>query len=402
MRHIALLIPTIDRIGGAERQVILLAKGLVKRRWRVSVVALAGSGGDAARELRTAGVAYQSLGMRKGLLDPRGWFRIHRWINRERPDVVHAHLPHAAWLARWSRITAPVRVLVDSIHSSATGNLGRKLGYRCSDWLPDGVTAVSHSAAEAWTSARMVAEPHLTVLPNGIEVSQWSANPSLRRTIREELLLNGDFVWLTAGRLDPVKDYPTLIQAMTKLPPNVRLLVAGAGPLEGELHWLSKKLGLGQRVRFLGFQPDVARWMQASDAFVLASRWEGLPIALLEAFACELPSVATDVPGTREVISDAKTGLLAKAGNADNLAAAMNRLMCMPPQEKAAMGLHARESVIQKFSIEAILDRWEELYSELLQRNPQPRRWRVRDVMNHTESADSTRPASAHARNPDP
>jgi hypothetical protein len=66
------------------------------------------------------------------------------------------------------------------------------------------------------------------------------------------------------------------------------------------------------------------------------------------------------------------------------------------------MGLHARESVIQKFSIEAILDRWEELYSELLQRNPQPRRWRVSDVMNHTESADSTRPASAHARNPDP
>lgn len=93
MNHVALVIPGIDRIAGAERQVILLAKGLRWRGWRVSVVALSGTGGAAAAELNAAGVELQSLGMRKGLADPRGWIRFNRWMNRERPRVVHSHLP---------------------------------------------------------------------------------------------------------------------------------------------------------------------------------------------------------------------------------------------------------------------------------------------------------------------
>src|SRR6202453_3157581 len=129
MNHIALLIPGLDRIGGAERQVMLLAKGLRSRGWRVSVVALSGAGGEAAAELTAADVTFLSLYMRKGLADPRGWMRFNRWLRRERPDVVHAHLPHAAWLARWSRVAAPLRVLVDTLHSSSTGTLGRRVGY---------------------------------------------------------------------------------------------------------------------------------------------------------------------------------------------------------------------------------------------------------------------------------
>jgi len=76
--HVALLIPGLDRIGGAERQVILLAKGLRQRGWKVSVVALSGTGDRAAEELHAAGGAFLSLGMCKGLADPRGWIRIHR------------------------------------------------------------------------------------------------------------------------------------------------------------------------------------------------------------------------------------------------------------------------------------------------------------------------------------
>ncbi|HMD76301.1 MAG TPA: glycosyltransferase, partial [Terracidiphilus sp.] len=106
MNHVALVIPGLDRIGGAERQVILLAKGLRRRGWRVSVVALSGAGGDVAAELIASGAVFLSLGMRKGLADPRGWIRFNGWLRRESPDVVHAHLPHAAWLARWSRLAA--------------------------------------------------------------------------------------------------------------------------------------------------------------------------------------------------------------------------------------------------------------------------------------------------------
>ena len=375
MNHVALVIPGLDRIGGAERQVILLAKGLRQRGWRVSVVALSGTGGDAASELIAAGAAFLSLDMRKGLADPRGWIRFNRWLRRESPDVVHAHLPHAAWLARWSRLAAPVRVVVDTLHSSSTGTLGRRLGYRWSGWLADRVTAVSRAVAEAHRSAAMAGEDKLTVLPNGVDMEAWRPDATVRTAVRRELGLHEEFLWFAAGRLDPVKDYPTLLRAMVEVPESARLVIAGSGPFESELRRLSREFGLERRVRFLGFEPDVRRWMLAADGFVLSSRWEGLPMGLLEAAACALPAVATDVPGTREVIADGQTGWLTPHGNAAALGAAMTRMMRTLSEERKAMGERARQRVIERFSLEAVLDRWEALYAELLQRNPRPVHW---------------------------
>ncbi len=375
MNHIALLIPGLDRIGGAERQLILLAQGLSRRGWRVSVVALSGAGGAAATELASHGIGFQSLAMRKGLADPRGWLRFHRWLRTHQPDVLHAHLPHAAWFARWSRLAAPVRVQLDTLHSSSTGTRGRKLGYRWSNWLPDKVTAVSHAVGEAHHHAAMVTRNKLLVLPNGVDTSTWQPDPPSRASLRAELCLKDEFLWLAAGRLDPVKDYPTLLQTMVELPDSARLVIAGAGPLESELRLLAAQLNLTRRVRFLGFEPDVRRWMQAADGFVLSSRWEGLPMALLEAAVCALPAVATDVPGTREVIADGQTGMLATAGSALALQGAMVRLMRKPVEERRAMGQSARRLVLDRYSLETVLDCWESLYAELLRHNPSPVRW---------------------------
>jgi glycosyltransferase involved in cell wall biosynthesis len=141
------------------------------------------------------------------------------------------------------------------------------------------------------------------------------------------------------------------------------------------LRQLSRELGVEHRVHFLGFQPEVCRWMQAADGFVLSSRWEGLPVGLLEAAACGLPAVATDVPGTREVIGHGKTGLLAGAGNIGVLEGAMNTMMQTSSEERQAMGQRARQLVTERFSLNAVLDRWEALYREALAANPVPRRW---------------------------
>jgi glycosyltransferase involved in cell wall biosynthesis len=372
--QIALVIPGLNRIGGAERQLILLAKGLRKRGWQVSVVALSGTGVAVATELAAHGVQFMSLGMRKGLADPRGWIRFHHWLRQKRPEVVHAHLPHAAWFARWSRLAQPIRVMVDTLHSSSTGTVGRKLGYRCSAWLPDKVTAVSRAVSEAHLAAAMVGEDKLIVLPNGVNVEEWRPDPLARYAVRRELEVNAEFVWFAAGRLDPVKDYPTLLRAMAEVREPARLVIAGAGPLESELCSLSKDLGLQSRVIFLGFQPDVRRWMQGADGFVLSSRLEGLPMSVLEAAACALPTVATDVPGTREAIIDGQTGWLAKAGSSSALQGAMSQVMQTTPQERKAMGERARQSVIEHFSLDAVLDRWEAFYADLLLLHPEPSR----------------------------
>ena len=382
MSHVAIMIPGLDRLGGAEQQAISLAKGLRRRGWRVSMVALSGSGGAAAKELEDAGVQFLSLQMRKGLADPRGWLRFHSWLRREQPDVLHAHLPHAAWLARWSRLAAPVPLVVDTLHSSATGTVGRHFGYACSRWLTDHVTAVSEATAVSHLAAGMVCESKLSVVWNGVDLDRWQPGAQTRREAREELGVKDDFLWLAVGRLEALKDYPCLLRAMTRTPERTRLLVLGAGPQEGRLRELAVWLGLKQRVRFAGFDPNVVRWMRAADGFVLSSRYEGLPMVLLEAGACGVPVVATDVPGTREVVVDGETGWLAPPGDPAKLAKTMMKLMHMPPEARDAIAERARNHVARTFSIEAALDRWERLYADLLEwksaaRHHRPRAWDI-------------------------
>ena len=376
MNHVALIVPTIDRIGGAERQVLLLAGGLNERGWRVTLVALSGRGGEEVVRLEAAGVGFFSLEMRKGLADPRGWIRFHRWLRREKPDVVHAHLPHAAWLARWSRLGAPTRVVLDTLHSSSTGTAVRRLGYRWSDWLTDRVTAVSEAVEESHVAARMTTKRRVTVLPNGVDVAGFKPDPEMRARVREELGIGGQFLWFAAGRLDAVKDYPTLLHAFSKTGGDAALVIAGSGPLEDGLKQLARERGISERVRFLGFEANVLRWLQAADGFVLSSLWEGLPMALLEASACSLPSVATDVPGTREAVIDRETGFLAAPASADSLEAAMTRMMRMAQEDRILMGAQARERAVERFGMQTVLDRWEVLYGELLAANPEPARRR--------------------------
>jgi len=369
MNRVAMMIPGLDRIGGAERQAMLLAKGLQKRSWTVSVVALSGTGGTAADELRDSGVAFVSLGMRKGLADPRGWIRLNRWLWRERPDVVHAHLPHAAWMARWSRLLARVPVVIDTLHSANTGGAGRRFGYRCSRWLADQVTAVSHAAAASHLKAKMMSADGLTVVPNGIDAENWQPDAETRTAMRRGLGIEDEFLWLSVGRLDAVKDFPTLLRAMARMPERARLAVLGDGPLHDKLTQLTACLGLERRVRFAGFEPDVARWMQAADGFVLSSLTEGLPMVLLEAGACGLPSVATNVGGTPQIIVDGETGWLTPPGDAEALAATMQQPMRMSLERRCAMGENARRRVAQHFSLDPAIDRWEQLYMKLLARS---------------------------------
>lgn len=370
--HVAQVIPGLERIGGAEQQVILLARGLKRRGWRVSVVALTGSSGFSGAQLESDGVEFISLGLRRGIADPRGWLRFHRWLRREAPDVVHAHLTQPAWLARWSRLTANVPVVMDTLHSSATGGFIRRAGYRLSNFLPDQVTAVSEAAAQAHIAARTASQRKLEVVPNGIEPERWQTDEGVRAEARRELGLKDEFLWLAAGRLEPVKDYPTLLCAMSMLPESARLIVAGCGVLQAQLTGISSMLGLAGRVRFLGFVQDLERWMQAADAFVLSSRWEGLPTALIEASAAGLPAVATDVPGVREVLGpSADAARLAPRGDSGALARAMLGLMQTAAEERKAIGTLARKYALEHFSLQTVLSRWEGLYQRLLDGRPE-------------------------------
>jgi len=212
----------------------------------------------------------------------------------------------------------------------------------------------------------MVRLDKLTVLPNGVDTDEWRPDASVREAVRRKLGLKNEFLWLAVGRLEPVKDYATLLAAMAGVPKSVQLVIAGAGPLQDELQRQAERLDLKCRVRFLGFEPDVRPWLQATDGFVLSSRWEGLPMGLLEAAACGVPAVATDVPGTREVIVNGQTGWLTPAGDAAALGDRMATMMRISQQERSARGERARRQVLERFSLGAVLDKWETLYTDLL------------------------------------
>ncbi|MFP5235622.1 MAG: glycosyltransferase [Acidobacteriota bacterium] len=392
MSHIAFVIPGLDRIGGAERQVIALAAGLSRRGWTVTTIVLTGDGGAAREALRAMGVDFVSLRMRKGLGDPRGWWRMHGWLRTNRPDVVHAHLPHAIFLARWSRLAAAVPVVVDTVHTSRTAAGGQRLGFRISRFLSDCSTAVSGSAARAWIGDGLISAAKSLVLPNGIDVDRWKPDAEARARMRAELGVGDGFVWLAAGRLEAVKNPAALLDAMALLPPSSRLYIAGSGPLEQALREQAAALELTERVQFLGFVQDLLPWMQAADGVALASRWEGLPLVLLEAAACGLPAVATDVAGSRDAIVEGKTGYLCTPGDAAALAAAMQHIERMREEDRAAMGARAQAHAQSAFSLTKILDQWEAVYRNLLLHRMQATHWARRIALLPIEGGGAESP----------
>jgi len=378
-RRAAMLIPTIDQIGGAERQVIELSKELARRGWRITVIALSGDGGNAAVELSMARVSFLSLGMRKAWIDPRGWFRYLIWYRREKPAILHTHLPHATWFARLSRLLAPVPVLIDTIHTSKTGTLGRRIAYRLTHKLSSRVTCVSQSVAAAVLQTRMARTAE--VIPNGVSLPSGLLRGSPRlasemwdqiRAPREPLAscsaTTPSFRWVAVGRLARVKDYPTLLRAFTNLPGKPTLLIAGSGPDEQKLLTLATELNIASRVHFAGFQADIQALLAEADGFVLSSLWEGLPISVLEASAAGLPVVATDGAGTSEALIPGITGLLVPVGDSNALASAMTRVMNMPFSERLEMGALGRRFIEETYALPNVVDQWEQLYDKLLRR----------------------------------
>jgi len=387
--QVAMLIPTIDQIGGAERQVLLLAKELASRGWRVTIVALSGTGQAAIPELSAANVEYISLAMRKAWIDPRGWFRYLVWHRRRRPAIIHAHLPHASWFARWTRLLAPVRALVDTIHTSKTSGgssgSGRRTAYRTSNWLSNQITCVSQSVLDSVSAANLAPRNKLQLIPNGVDLPE-------SRLGHES---GPVFQWIAVGRLAPVKDYPTLLRAFAVLPGQPTLQIVGTGPDEALLRDLAAELKIESRVHFAGFKANVQPLLHAADAFVLASLWEGLPISILEASAAGLPVVATAAAGSSEAMICGETGYIVPIANPAALAEAMTRIMAMPVEQRLRMGDRGRLFVEENFSLSQVAGQWEQLYTQLLRDHPNSSR------QSQTATANAvTIPASSAATAP--
>jgi glycosyltransferase involved in cell wall biosynthesis len=278
-------------------------------------------------------------------------------------DIVHAHLfPARLWVALAARKANITAALVTTEHS--TFNRRRRRVYRPMDrWIYKQYRSIA-SISDATTKALVHWLPDVAgkarTCPNGVDVNTLASSPAASKADLFALPQTCPII-LSVGRMERPKDYETVIRALS-LVQEVHLALVGVGPMLEEHRKLSQKLGVEQRVHFLGRRSDVPRLMKAADIYVQSSRWEGFGIAALEAMASGLPVVATRVPGLAELVGEA--GLLFEPGDHRQLAGHLNRLLSS--SELRAHLAEVGKVRASNFGLEKTLDCYQALYQELL------------------------------------
>jgi glycosyltransferase involved in cell wall biosynthesis len=365
------LLSTSMGMGGADQQILILARAMRARGHEVRIVTLAPLG-PMGLEARADGIPIESLELRRSIGDLPRVIRLARMIRSWQPDLLHSHLVHANLLASTLRPITRVPALISTIHSINDGGPLRMAAYRLTSGQVDRFTIISRLAAERYVAIGAVPASLVQVIPNAVDTDRFRRLPEARTVLRKELGLDHQFVWLAVGRFEEAKDYPTMIAGFARLGvsrPDSYLLLVGKGSLRENVEALLREHGLEQRVRFLGVRRDVPELMSAADGYLLSSAWEGMPVVLLEAAAAELPVVSTRVGGVAEVVDDGSTGLLVPPGDPKALAGAMEAIETLHPAARAAMGARGRALVEQRYGTRQIMEMWERLYGELAARS---------------------------------
>jgi len=349
--------------GGAERMVLSLAEAL-KRGGDEPIIATLKSGWMTQRA-DAAGIPVWIEPQRPGL--DLGWvFRFARRLSRERIDVLHTHEfgmnSYGSAAALLSRTPA-----ISTIHGRhwVVDRLRRRVAYRLLRALGVPIVAVSRDLAGFLEQRLGLPRKRLEVVHNGIPMQpalRAEDRAARRAALRSEIGIPPKLPLLIAvGNLYPVKDHATLLHALSRLP-DPWLAIAGRGGEEENLRRLASELGIAERVHLLGLRDDIPTLLAAGDVFVQPSRSEGLPLAVLEAMAQQIPIVATDVGGVGEVVEDGKTGYLVPSADPAALAVAVSRILDSPDRG-AALAAAADARVREEFSAERMLSRYRELYS---------------------------------------
>jgi len=350
-------------MGGAERQVLAVAERMAARGHAVALLVLRGR---VAEEWPTE-VEASRLGMRRNPFSVlAGLVRGQRFLRGFHADIVHSHSFHANLVARLLRLMGAPAPVLSTVHNVYEGGWHRMLAYRLTDALSARTAAVSAAAAERFVRLKAVPERKCIVVPNGIDTAEFAPHGARRASTRRAMNAGEEFIWITAGRLAPAKDFPNLLRAFKVVRgarPEAQLWIAGEGKPGGAKAFVLVP-GSFENVRWLGLRRDIPALLNAADGFVLASAWEGMPLVVGEAMAMQKPLVATDVGGVRELVGEAC--VLVPAKNPQALGQAMLAVMAQTEEDRERVGCAARQRIETLFSIEARVDQWVKLYGELM------------------------------------
>lgn len=351
--------------GGAEHLALDLLARLDPHRYERHVVSLTGDGPLADR-FRAEGMVVHVVHKRPGV-DAALWIRLWRLLRTVRPDVVHTHNV-TPWLYAGPAAWACGARLIHTEHSNLFAHQGRlRLAERWLAGVTDAIVCDSEKVKRQLVDEQGLPEEQLVTIVNGIDVARFG-RPGDAQAVRCTLGINGATPVIgTVGRLAPVKDHETLLEAFRLAAPQLPgavLLIVGDGPVRAGLEARAQALGVADRVKFLGRRTDVAELLEIFDVFVLSSASEGMPLTILEAMAAGKPVVSTRVGGIPEIIEDGRTGLLVPARSPGALADALTRL-AQDRMLQHTLGRAARDRVRAQHTLDHMVQAYESLYASV-------------------------------------
>lgn len=343
-------------VGGAERMCETLTYELIKKGHRVIVVSLYSIRTMITERLENNGVEIRYLEKRNGF-DLKCIKKLKKIIKEENPDIIHTHL-YSLKYAVFATLFKKNKI-VHTIHNVAKEESSRADRFFNKFWFKRGKVvpvALSTIVKKTILDEYKIKNRLVPIIFNGIDLTD-----SIKKTDYD--IHNGRFVFIHVGRFSSQKNHILLVGAFSRLlikHSNCFLVLVGDGELRKNIENHVKELGIDDKVSFLGLRNDISSLMHNSDAFVLPSLYEGIPMTLIEAMASGLPIVATDVGGVSEMISNSVEGILCEV-NSNALYESMNYLVS-DKSFRERIGCNAQKKAISCFSSTKMAESYSSLY----------------------------------------
>ncbi|MCG4259173.1 glycosyltransferase family 4 protein [Acetobacter senegalensis] len=307
------------------------------------------------------------------LAQARAFLALVRLIRREKPDLVHAHMPISGVLARLAAKLCGVPRIAYTCHGflfNQPGSHARRILALVLEKLCGHVTDIflTVSQEEAEDARRLHIHQHPIAVGNGRDITRFRPDDAARRRIRREVGTSEHTpVIIVVSRLVRHKGYPELLEAMRAVPQAELWVVGERLPSDHgsvlDTCFEQARIALGPRLKCLGYRTDIPALLAAADIFTLPSHFEGLPMSIIEAMLTELPVVSTDIRGPREQVVQNVTGLLVPPANAPRLAEAL-RILTQNAALRSQMGTAARARALTLFDERVVLTRTVRLLTE--------------------------------------
>lgn len=358
-------------IGGAELKLLELANKL-KNKYPESynqIICSIGQGGPLKEEFEKHGFETYVFS-KKHKFDISLIFKVAKLMKQKKIDLVQTTLFYADIIGAFSALHAKVPIIISWETVSHAANymhvkLHQRVMYEYAMKLVYKIVAVSLEAKNSLIEKRNINESKIEVIHYGVDVDKYIKQDNHAK--KKEILIENNYPIIgIVSRLDPVKGHSYLLDAMVgviKKYPMAKCLIVGDGSCKKELEQKAHNLGLSKNILFLGFRNDIKELLSTLDVFVLPSITEGLPNAVLEAMACDIPVVATSVGGIPEVITNKKNGILVQPKNPVPLEKAIIEVLSDDKLRKNLIN-NSKEIIHSTFSLEKQIQDFHKLYQK--------------------------------------